>query len=255
MTFPGTLIAFVMAVIYCNLLRRKRHGTKENSMIFKAIAQLADNTHQAASESLQFWQNFDPKLDCRFGKIMHWKRFRPSNHRIDQWTLWCFHLPIDREDISWYPANWWYLRRNQRFDLFFENLVVSRCPETKTAQMIATAAKGVHTAAEELPKFKVSKQWNPWSTKSIASTEADRLYSKLKKRLLVKKPIFDDYQVERNLWQVWRNNASEDAVDIIDGMIIKILNKKRWRLRQRFLPHLETICCKGMSRILLWFHE
>lgn len=202
---------------------------KKQYDFFKAIAQLADNTHQAAEIFAVLVQNYDPATLIADSEKIHILE-KDSDQVITELTneLYdAFITPIDREDI---------LVISERIDdildgingltYLFENLVVSEMrPETENfAQMIATAAKGVHTATEELPKFKVSKTMKSLIDEvNSTESEADRLYSKLKKRLfseetdlltIIKwKEIYDKFEETIN--------ASEDAVDIIDGMIIK----------------------------------
>lgn len=202
---------------------------KKQYDFFKAIAQLADNTHQAAEIFAVLVQNYDPATLIADSEKIHALE-KDSDQVITELTneLYdAFITPIDREDI---------LVISERIDdildgingltYLFENLVVSKMrPETENfAQMIATAAKGVHTATEELPKFKVSKTMKSLIDEvNSTESEADRLYSKLKKRLfseetdlltIIKwKEIYDKFEETIN--------ASEDAVDIIDGMIIK----------------------------------
>lgn len=202
---------------------------KKQYDFFKAIAQLADNTHQAAEIFAVLVQNYDPATLIADSEKIHILE-KDSDQVITELTneLYdAFITPIDREDI---------LVISERIDdildgingltYLFENLVVAEMrPETENfAQMIATAAKGVHTATEELPKFKVSKTMKSLIDEvNSTESEADRLYSKLKKRLfseetdlltIIKwKEIYDKFEETIN--------ASEDAVDIIDGMIIK----------------------------------
>ena len=135
---------------------------KKQYDFFKAIAQLADNTHQAAEIFAVLVQNYDPATLIADSEKIHILE-KDSDQVITELTneLYdAFITPIDREDI---------LVISERIDdildgingltYLFENLVVAEMrPETENfAQMIATAAKGVHTATEELPKFKVSK--------------------------------------------------------------------------------------------------
>ena len=202
---------------------------KKQYDFFKAIAQLADNTHQAAEIFAVLVQNYDPATLIADSEKIHILE-KDSDQVITELTneLYdAFITPIDREDI---------LVISERIDdildgingltYLFENLVVAEMrPETENfAQMIATAAKGVHTATEELPKFKVSKTMKSLIDEvNSTESEADRLYSKLKKRLVSEetdlltiikwKEIYDKFEETIN--------ASEDAVNIIDGMIIK----------------------------------
>ncbi|WP_368252205.1 DUF47 domain-containing protein [Enterococcus sp. 2201sp1_2201st1_B8_2201SCRN_220225] len=202
---------------------------KKQYDFFKAIAQLADNTHQAAEVFAGLVQNFNPETFIEDSEKIH-SLEKDSDQVISELTneLYdAFITPIDREDI---------LIISERIDdildgingltYLFENLVVTQMrPETEQfAQMITIAAKGVHTATEELPKFKVSKTLKSMIDEvNRTESEADRLYSKLKKRLFTEekdllaiikwKEIYDKFEETIN--------ASEDAVDIIDGMIIK----------------------------------
>ena len=138
-----------------------------------------------------------------------------------------FITPIDREDI---------LVISERIDdildgingvtYLFENLVIEKMrPETDVfVDMIVTAAKGVHTATGEFPKFKHSKTLKSMIDEvNTIESEADRLYSRLKKDLFTeeKDPIevIKWKEIYERLEAIINN--SEDAVDIIDGMVIK----------------------------------
>ncbi|EOH87181.1 TIGR00153 family protein [Enterococcus asini ATCC 700915] len=202
---------------------------KKQYDFFKAIAQLADNTHQAAESFAVLVQNYDPATLIADSEKIHTLE-KDSDQVIAELTneLYdAFITPIDREDI---------LVISERIDdildgingltYLFENLVVSEMrPETEIfAQMIATAAKGVHTATEELPKFKVSKTLKSMIDEvNSTESEADRLYSKLKKRLFSEETDLLTIIKWKEIYDKFEEiiNASEDAVDIIDGIIIK----------------------------------
>lgn len=203
---------------------------KKQYDFFKAMEHLAANAHQAAEILAGLVRNYDAgtTLTTESEKVhLLEKEADTIVTELTNELYDAFITPIDREDI---------LIISERIDdildgingvtYLFENLVITRMRlETDVfADMIVTAAKGVHTATVEFPKFKHSKTLKSMidEVNSIES-EADRLYSRLKKNLFTNEK--DPLEVIK-----WKEiydrlediiNNSEDAVDIIDGMVIK----------------------------------
>lgn len=138
-----------------------------------------------------------------------------------------FITPIDREDI---------LIISERLDdildgimgltYLFENLVIkSLRPETaEFAGMIEQATQGVQTALKEFPKFKNSKTLRQMiNDVNRIESEADLLYSKLKKALFTDEKDVLEIIKWKDIYDRFETiiNDTEGAVDIIDGMVIK----------------------------------
>lgn len=196
---------------------------------FKAMEQLAANSHEAAEVLAEIIGNYSvEKLASDKEKIHDLEK--QSDTIVTELTneLYdAFITPIDREDI---------LVISERLDdildgingivYMFENLVITQLREQtdQFAQLICTAAQGVHTATMEFPKFKNSKTLRKMIDEvNKTESEADRLYSSLKKRLFTEET--DPIEIIK-----WKDvydkmeaivNAGESAVDIIDGMVIK----------------------------------
>jgi hypothetical protein len=138
-----------------------------------------------------------------------------------------FITPIDREDI---------LIIAERIDdildginaltYLFENLAIKKMrPQTdEFATMVLDAANGVHTAMLEFPKFKHSKTLKKMIDEvNRVESESDRLYSELKKGLFTEETDILEIIKWKDVYDRFEQivNASEAAVDIIDGMVIK----------------------------------
>ena len=135
---------------------------KKQYDFFKAMEHLADNAHQAAEILASLVRNYEPATLSLEAEKIH-KLEKEADTIVMELTneLYdAFITPIDREDI---------LVISERIDdildgingvtYLFENLVIEKMrPETDVfVDMIVTAAKGVHTATGEFPKFKHSK--------------------------------------------------------------------------------------------------
>lgn len=202
---------------------------KKQYDFFKAMEHLADNAHQAAEILASLVRNYEPATLSLEAEKIH-KLEKEADTIVTELTneLYdAFITPIDREDI---------LVISERIDdildgingvtYLFENLVIEKMrPETDVfVDMIVKAAKGVHTATGEFPKFKHSKTLKSMIDEvNTIESEADRLYSRLKKDLFTeeKDPIevIKWKEIYERLEAIINN--SEDAVDIIDGMVIK----------------------------------
>ncbi|WP_424684578.1 DUF47 domain-containing protein [Enterococcus sp.] len=202
---------------------------KKQYDFFKAMEHLADNAHQAAEILASLVRNYEPATFSLEAEKIN-KLEKEADTIVTELTneLYdAFITPIDREDI---------LVISERIDdildgingvtYLFENLVIEKMrPETDVfVDMIVTAAKGVHTATGEFPKFKHSKTLKSMIDEvNTIESEADRLYSRLKKDLFTeeKDPIevIKWKEIYERLEAIINN--SEDAVDIIDGMVIK----------------------------------
>ena len=138
-----------------------------------------------------------------------------------------FITPIDREDI---------LIISECLDdiidginsmtYLLENLVVTTIrPETQTfSAFVSRAAKGVHLAMIEFPKFKNSKKLKQLIVEvNEIESEGDLLYSRLKKQLFSEEKDLLKIIKWKEIYDCFESiiNDTERVVDIIDGMIIK----------------------------------
>ncbi|MDN6733907.1 MAG: DUF47 family protein, partial [Tetragenococcus koreensis] len=203
-------------------------GRKKQYNYFKKMAQLAENVHVAAEILEEIVDNYSTDNFAEKAEKIH-EVEKKSDHIVEELTneLYdAFITPIEREDI---------LVVSERLDdildginamtYLFENLVITemRAETDKFAALVTKAAKGVHEAMKEFPKFKNSKTLKELiSDVNEVESQGDRLYSRLKKRLfseeqdvleIVKwKEIYDEFELIINY--------NEDAVDLIDGMPI-----------------------------------
>ncbi|AYW45078.1 DUF47 domain-containing protein [Tetragenococcus koreensis] len=204
-------------------------GRKKQYNYFKKMTQLAENVHVAAEILEEIVDNYSTDNFAEKAEKIH-EVEKKSDHIVEELTneLYdAFITPIEREDI---------LVVSERLDdildginamtYLFENLVITemRAETDKFAALVTKAAKGVHEAMKEFPKFKNSKTLKELiSDVNEVESQGDRLYSRLKKRLfseeqdvleIVKwKEIYDEFELIINY--------NEDAVDLIDGMTIK----------------------------------
>lgn len=204
-------------------------GKKKHYDYFEKMEELAANAHLAAEILEEIVKDYSAEnFATKSEKIHHIEK--DSDNLVDELTneLYdAFITPIDREDI---------LVISERLDdildginamtYLFDNLVITEMrPGTdKFASLVTTAAKSVHEAMHEFPKFKNSKHMKDYISKvNHIESEGDLLFSSLKKRL---------YTYEKNVLEIvkWTEiydrfetiiNYTEDAVDIIDGLIIK----------------------------------
>ncbi|HLQ41057.1 MAG TPA: DUF47 family protein [Tetragenococcus sp.] len=202
---------------------------KKHYDYFKKMEELAANVHQAAEILEEIVKDYSIENLATKSKKIH-QIEKNSDNLVEELTneLYdAFITPIDREDI---------LVISERLDdildginamtYMFDNLVITKMrPETeKLAQMVTVAGKGVHKAMHEFPKFKNSKHMKEFiDDVNDIESEGDLLFSRLKKSL---------YTNEKDVLEIvkWTEiynrfemilNFSEDAVDIIDGLIIK----------------------------------
>ncbi|MCT8309734.1 DUF47 family protein [Tetragenococcus halophilus] len=204
-------------------------GRKKQYDYFKKMEQLAENVHTAAEILEEIVDNYSTTDFSERAEKIH-EIEKNSDQIVEELTneLYdAFITPIEREDI---------LVVSERLDdildginamtYLFENLVITqmRAETDKLAALVTEAAKGVHEAMKEFPKFKNSKALKELiSDVNYVESQGDRLYSRLKKHLFSKeqdvleivkwKEIYDGFELIINY--------HEDAVDLIDGMIIK----------------------------------
>lgn len=193
------------------------------------MEQLAENVHIAAEILEEIVDNYSTTDFSERAEKIH-EIEKNSDQIVEELTneLYdAFITPIEREDI---------LVVSERLDdildginamtYLFENLVITqmRAETDKLAALVTEAAKGVHEAMKEFPKLKNSKDLKKLiSDVNYVESQGDRLYSRLKKHLFSKeqdvleivkwKEIYDGFELIINY--------HEDAVDLIDGMIIK----------------------------------
>lgn len=204
-------------------------GRKKQYDYFKKMEQLAENVHTAAEILEEIVDNYSTTDFSERAEKIH-EIEKNSDQIVEELTneLYdAFITPIEREDI---------LVVSERLDdildginamtYLFENLVITqmRAETDKLAALVTEAAKGVHEAMKEFPKLKNSKDLKKLiSDVNYVESQGDRLYSRLKKHLFSKeqdvleivkwKEIYDGFELIINY--------HEDAVDLIDGMIIK----------------------------------
>lgn len=204
-------------------------GRKKQYDYFKKMEQLAENVHIAAEILEEIVDNYSTTDFSERAEKIH-EIEKNSDQIVEELTneLYdAFITPIEREDI---------LVVSERLDdildgvnamtYLFENLVITqmRAETDKLAALVTEAAKGVHEAMKEFPKLKNSKDLKKLiSDVNYVESQGDRLYSRLKKHLFSKeqdvleivkwKEIYDGFELIINY--------HEDAVDLIDGMIIK----------------------------------
>ncbi|MDN6250843.1 MAG: DUF47 family protein, partial [Tetragenococcus koreensis] len=186
-------------------------GRKKQYNYFKKMAQLAENVHVAAEILEEIVDNYSTDNFAEKAEKIH-EVEKKSDHIFEELTneLYdAFITPIEREDI---------LVVSERLDdildginamtYLFENLVITemRAETDKFAALVTKAAKGVHEAMKEFPKFKNSKTLKELiSDVNEVESQGDRLYSRLKKRLfseeqdvleIVKwKEIYDEFEL------------------------------------------------------------
>lgn len=200
-------------------------GRKKQYDYFKKMEQLAENVHIAAEILEEIVDNYSTTDFSERAEKIH--EIEKNSDQIVEELTNAFITPIEREDI---------LVVSERLDdildginamtYLFENLVITqmRAETDKLAALVTEAAKGVHEAMKEFPKLKNSKDLKKLiSDVNYVESQGDRLYSRLKKHLFSKeqdvleivkwKEIYDGFELIINY--------HEDAVDLIDGMIIK----------------------------------
>lgn len=196
---------------------------------FKTMEILAENTCIAAEHLELIIKNYDAETLEENAQVIH-QLEKKNDYLIDELTneLYdAFITPIDREDI---------LIISERLDdiidginrmtYLFENLVITDLrPETEVfGAFVSRAAKGVHLAMIEFPKFKNSKNLRRLMIEvNQIESEADILYSRLKKQLFSEEKDVLEIVKWRDIYNLFETiiDYTESAVDIIDSLIIK----------------------------------
>ncbi|MFC0361232.1 DUF47 domain-containing protein [Enterococcus canintestini] len=205
------------------MARRKQYD------FLDAMAHLTKNAAAAAEVLVQLVKNYSAENLITEAEKIH-DLEKEGDKIVTELTneLYdAFITPIDREDI---------LIIAERIDdildginaltYLFENLAITKMrPQTdEFAQLVLVAANGVHTAMLEFPKFKHSKTLKKMIDEvNRVESESDRLYSKLKKGLFTEETDLLEIIKWKDVYDRFEQivNASEAAVDIIDGMVIK----------------------------------
>ncbi len=202
---------------------------KKQYNYFNTMELLAGNSHKAAEILEDIINNYSVStFETKAEEIHHLEK--ENDRMIDELTneLYdAFITPIDREDI---------LIISECLDdiidgingmtYLFENLVITEMrPETEHfASLVNKAARGVHTAMLEFPKFKNSKTLKNMIVEvNDVESEGDLLFSNLKKQLFSEETNVLEIIKWKEIYDRFESilNASEEAVDIIDGLIIK----------------------------------
>ena len=202
---------------------------KKSFDYFAAMEQLATNGHLAAKRFLMLMNDYSEASLTEATTEIHALE-KEGDEVITELTneLYdSFITPIDREDI---------LIISERLDdildgimgltYLIENLVITSLrPETVAfAVMSELATQGVQTALKEFPKFKNSKTLRQMiNDVNCIESEADLLYSKLKKGLFTNEKDVLEIIKWKDIYERFETiiNDTEGAVDIIDGMVIK----------------------------------
>lgn len=205
------------------MARRKQYD------FLDAMAHLTKNAAAAAEVLVQLVKNYSAENLITEAEKIH-DLEKEGDKIVTELTneLYdAFITPIDREDI---------LIIAERIDdildginaltYLFENLAITKIrPQTdEFAQLVLVAANGVHTAMLEFPKFKHSKTLKKMIDEvNRVESESDRLYSKLKKGLFTEETDLLEIIKWKDVYDRFEQivNATEAAVDIIDGMVIK----------------------------------
>ncbi|PAB00430.1 DUF47 domain-containing protein [Enterococcus canintestini] len=205
------------------MARRKQYD------FLDAMAHLTKNAAAAAEVLVQLVKNYSAENLITEAEKIH-DLEKEGDKIVTELTneLYdAFITPIDREDI---------LIIAERIDdildginaltYLFENLAITKMrPQTdEFAQLVLVAANGVHTAMLEFPKFKHSKTLKKMIDEvNRVESESDRLYSKLKKGLFTEETDLLEIIKWKDVYDRFEQivNATEAAVDIIDGMVIK----------------------------------
>ena len=190
---------------------------------------LSENAHLAAEHLETIFENYKPEELIENSEVIH-QLEKKNDLLVDELTnqLYdAFITPIDREDI---------LIISECLDdiidginsmtYLLENLVVTTIrPETQTfSAFVSRAAKGVHLAMIEFPKFKNSKKLKQLILEvNEIESEGDLLYSRLKKQLFSEEKDLLEIIKWKEIYDCFESiiNDTERVVDIIDGMIIK----------------------------------
>mgnify|MGYP001586386550 len=190
---------------------------------------LSENAYLAAEHLETIFENYNAEELIENSEVIH-QLEKKNDLLVDELTnqLYdAFITPIDREDI---------LIISECLDdiidginsmtYLLENLVVTTIrPETQTfSAFVSRAAKGVHLAMIEFPKFKNSKKLKQLIVEvNEIESEGDLLYSRLKKQLFSEEKDLLEIIKWKEIYDCFESiiNDTERVVDIIDGMIIK----------------------------------
>lgn len=202
---------------------------KKQYNYFNTMELLSENAHLAAEHLETIFENYKPEELIENSEVIH-QLEKKNDLLVDELTnqLYdAFITPIDREDI---------LIISECLDdiidginsmtYLLENLVVTTIrPETQTfSAFVSRAAKGVHLAMIEFPKFKNSKKLKQLIVEvNEIESEGDLLYSRLKKQLFSEEKDLLEIIKWKEIYDCFESiiNDTERVVDIIDGMIIK----------------------------------
>lgn len=202
---------------------------KKQYNYFNTMELLSENAHLAAEHLETIFENYNAEELIENSEVIH-QLEKKNDLLVDELTnqLYdAFITPIDREDI---------LIISECLDdiidginsmtYLLENLVVTTIrPETQTfSAFVSRAAKGVHLAMIEFPKFKNSKKLKQLILEvNEIESEGDLLYSRLKKQLFSEEKDLLEIIKWKEIYDCFESiiNDTERVVDIIDGMIIK----------------------------------
>ena len=202
---------------------------KKQYNYFNTMELLAENAHLAAEHLETIFENYNAEELIENSEVIH-QLEKKNDLLVDELTnqLYdAFITPIDREDI---------LIISECLDdiidsinsmtYLLENLVVTTIrPETQTfSAFVSRAAKGVHLAMIEFPKFKNSKKLKQLILEvNEIESEGDLLYSRLKKQLFSEEKDLLEIIKWKEIYDCFESiiNDTERVVDILAGMIIK----------------------------------
>ncbi len=202
---------------------------KKQYNYFNTMELLSENAYLAAEHLETIFENYNAEELIENSEVIH-QLEKKNDLLVDELTnqLYdAFITPIDREDI---------LIISECLDdiidginsmtYLLENLVVTTIrPETQTfSAFVSRAAKGVHLAMIEFPKFKNSKKLKQLIVEvNEIESEGDLLYSRLKKQLFSEEKDLLEIIKWKEIYDCFESiiNDTERVVDIIDGMIIK----------------------------------
>ncbi len=202
---------------------------KKQYNYFNTMELLSENAYLAAEHLETIFENYNAEELIENSEVIH-QLEKKNDLLVDELTnqLYdAFITPIDREDI---------LIISECLDdiidginsmtYLLENLVVTTIrPETQTfSAFVSRAAKGVHLAMIEFPKFKNSKKLKQLILEvNEIESEGDLLYSRLKKQLFSEEKDLLEIIKWKEIYDCFESiiNDTERVVDIIDGMIIK----------------------------------
>ncbi|EOT44604.1 DUF47 domain-containing protein [Enterococcus columbae] len=205
------------------MARRKKYD------YFKTLETLAANSFKSAELLEKIMRNYSfDHLETESELIHHLEK--ENDHLVTELTneLYdAFITPIDREDIMLLAESLDdVLDGINGITYMFENLCITelRADTELFAHLLVVATNGVLNAMKEFPKFKNSKDLKQL-LKEVRNTEseADRLYSKLKKELFAGDNDLLEIIKWKEIYEKFEliSNSTEKAVDLIGNLIIK----------------------------------